>query len=520
MSAAQEIGTPKARVWSPMQDAIFAAVEDPQGGNLVIEALAGTGKSTTVEECVRRTTEGDSVLVCAFNASIAKELKARMPSDVEVSTIHSFGFKALGASSPVRLEVNKFHVADMVQQVLGRDFGSREARSAVAKLVGIAKGQAFTWKRLDPLRTLDGWADAFGIDFPRGWDRMRLCGVALQILRACEEQPGSQIDYDDMIWLPVVRNLKIPTYAYVFVDETQDLNPTQLELVKRAGEGGRIIAVGDRRQAIYGFRGADKNAIPRMIDELRARTLPLSITYRCPKRVVAEANELVPELEAAPSAPEGIVRWASVEELESKAAAGDMVLSRTNAPLVSLAFRWIANGRRATIQGRDIGSGLAAWIKSSNAGTGFGSVVRLMRAIREWRQAEVARLDALERDTQAVEDRAACLEALCKGREDVAEVLQRIETLFADGASGGILLSSTHRAKGLEAPRVWILRDTYCVRPGVEEENLLYVAITRSKGELIYVSEEIGDEDADDYLNRAAQEEEAGYQGFQEEGPR
>jgi superfamily I DNA/RNA helicase len=151
-----------------MQQAIFAAVEDPAAGNLVIEALAGTGKSTTIEECVKRTDGDQSVLVCAFNASIAKELKPRMPADVEVSTIHSFGFRALGASSSVRLEVNKFHVADMVQQVLGREYSSREARSAVVKLVGIAKGQAFTWKRLDPLRTLDAWADAFGIEFPRG----------------------------------------------------------------------------------------------------------------------------------------------------------------------------------------------------------------------------------------------------------------------------------------------------------------------------------------------------------------
>jgi superfamily I DNA/RNA helicase len=494
MSAAQEIGTPAltpARVWSPMQQAIFAAIENPAGGNLVIEALAGTGKSTTIEECVKRTTEGESVLVCAFNASIAAALKPRMPPDVHVSTIHSFGFRALSEASPNRLEVNKFLTADMAQQVLGRDYGTREARAAVCKLVSIAKGQAFTWRRLDPLRTLDRWADAYGIEFPRSWDRMRLCSVALQILRACQEQPGSQCDFDDMIWLPVVRDLEIPRFDWVFVDETQDLNPAQLEIVKRAGEGGRITAVGDRRQAIYGFRGADREAIPRMIKELGATTLPLSVTYRCPKLVVAEANELVPELEAAPSAPEGIVRTCGPDALERDAAPGDMVLSRINAPLVSLAFRWLAQGRRAAIQGRDIGSGLSAWIKASGVGTGFGSVVRLQRKIQEWRTAEIARLEAAERDTQACEDKAACLEALCSGRDDVAAVLARIESLFSDDAgSGAILLSSTHRAKGLEAPRVWLLRDTYCKRPGPEEENLLYVAITRSKGELVYVTEE------------------------------
>lgn len=481
---------PTQRVWSPMQSAIFAHVEDSTKRNLIIEALAGTGKSTTVEECVRRTPPEASVLVCAFNASIAEALKQRMPSDVTVSTIHSFGFRALNAASTQRLEVNRYHVADMLKGLMGGSYDTREARSAVAKLVSIAKGQAFSWTRIDALRTLDAWGDAYGIAYPKGWDRKRIALLALQILRACEEQPGSQCDFDDMIWLPVVRGISIPRFDWVFVDETQDLNPSQLELVKRAGAGGRIVAVGDRRQAIYGFRGADKEAIPRMIRELEADTLPLSITYRCPKLVVAEANELVPELEAAPSAPEGIVRECTEEVLLRDAQPGDMVLSRVNAPLLRLAFGWLSQGRRAMIQGRDIGGDLASWIKAQGCGEGYGSVVKLQRKIGEWRRAEVERLTEAERDTQSVEDKAACLEALCSGRTDVADVLAHIEKLFGDGTpAGAILLSSTHRAKGLEAPRVWLLRDTYCRRPGAEEENLLYVAITRSKGELIYVTE-------------------------------
>jgi DNA helicase II / ATP-dependent DNA helicase PcrA len=486
VSAAEKLA-PAERVWSPMQSAIFAAIENPAGGNLVIEALAGTGKSTTLEECVKRTTEGESVLVCAFNKPIADALRPRMPKDVTVSTIHGFGFKVLGASAPARLEVGNY-LQDMAKEVIGRGWDSREARTAVVKLCSAAKGQLYTADQ--GADALDAIADALQIQFPRrGWDRRRLVNVARQMLRVAQQRGGRVVDFDDMIWLPVVRGLEIPRFNWVFVDETQDLNPAQLALVKAAGDGGRIVAVGDRRQSIYGFRGADPEAIPRMIDELAAETLPLSITYRCPQRVVREANSLVPELQAAPGAPDGIVRNATEEALLRDAAPGDMVLSRTNAPLISLAFRWIALGRRAMIQGRDIGAGLAAWIEASGCGTGFGSILRLQRAVEEWRREEMARLEELERDTQAVEDRAACLLALCEGRTDVADVLQRIAALFGDAnPEGAILLSSTHRAKGLEAPRVWLLRDTYCVRPGLEEENLLYVAITRSKGELIYVT--------------------------------
>ena len=479
-----------------MQDAIFAAVADKARKHLVIEALAGTGKSTTIEEAVTRTSPDDSVLVCAFNAAIAKALEPRMPEGVLVKTIHSFAFGALSRASTQRLEVNRFATADLIQGLMGREWHTREARTFIAKLAGFAKGQAFDALKDGAggkLDKLDRWADQFGLDVPKGWDRKRLIATTLQVLRSAQCDASSTIDFDDMIWLPVVRNIALPIFDFVFVDETQDLNPAQLEIVTRAaGSDGRVIAVGDRRQAIYAFRGADARAIPRMIEELSAEVLPLSITYRCPLAVVREANELVPQLEAAPHAPEGIVRHASPEELEADVAPGDFVLSRTNAPLVSLCFRLVAQGRRAMIQGRDIGEGLATWVK----GTRATSVAELTRCIRDWRIAEVARLDAAERDTQATIDKAECLEALSVGAKSVEEILTKIDRVFTNEDPGGrVLLSSTHRAKGLEADRVWLLRDTYCRWPGAEEQNLLYVAITRSKHELIYVSDEAPEDD-------------------------
>lgn len=494
MAAAVEIGAPvarpakPARVWSPMQSAIFEAVEDPQGGNLVIEALAGTGKSTTIEEAVRRTDGDSTVLVCAFNAAIATALKPRMPDGVEVSTIHSFGMRVLREATG-SIEVDKYRAADLAKAIVGP---ARVARTAVAQLVSMAKGQAFDAlgggrAKLD---VLDALADATGVDFPRGWSRAQLLGAALQILRAHQVLPTSAIDFDDMIWLPVVLGLEVPTYDYVFVDETQDLNPAQLEIVKRAGVGGRVVAVGDSRQAIYGFRGADSAAMSRMVSELGAATLPLSVTYRCPLAVVREANEYVPALTARPGAPEGVVRTVRMAELEEEAAPGDFVLSRTNAPLVSLAFRWLAAGRSARIQGRDIGTGLGAWVKAQNVARGAIGMAALKAKIEAWGLAEVARLAEAGRDTQAAVDKAACLAAIASGSGDVDAMLLRIELLFADnGGPGAITLSSTHRAKGLEADRVWVLRDTYLRWPGPEEENLLYVAITRSKHELIFVTE-------------------------------
>lgn len=493
MSAAQQAGAP-VRSWSPRQEAIFAALAELQPAqHLVIEALAGTGKSTTIEECVERTPPSASVLVCAFNKSIANAMQARLPGDCDVMTLHSLGMRIVMSAMSDRFVANEPKdrpVSKLAREILGSKWESMPLRRACEAVVSLAKG---TLTEHEPA-ALDALADAYGVELPpEPWVRERILAAAARILDICADADTGPIDFDDMIWLPAVRDLPAPTWDFVFVDETQDLNAAQLSLVQRvAGDEGRIIAVGDRRQAIYGFRGADRQAIPRMIAELRARTLPLDITYRCPRLVVREANggtrhtpaRLVPELQAAPSAPEGIVRTATEEELRAGAQAGDMVLSRTNAPLVSLCYAWLAAGRKAVIQGRDIGAGLVAWIKAHPA----ASVGQLERIVDDWCGKEVKRLTEAERDTQSTIDKAECLHALCEGCERVEDVIAKCERLFADtSAAGAILLSSTHRAKGLEAPRVWLLRDTYCRWKGAEEENLLYVAITRSKGELIYV---------------------------------
>ncbi len=488
MSAAATIGRPE-RVWSSRQEAIFQAVATlPPARHLVIEALAGTGKSTTIEECVWRTPPEASVLVCAFNKSIADSLRDRFDGEgaIEVCTLNSLGNRIVRSAMGQRVLTGTRERPDYVREgakrLLGPGWAQRELRTAAAKIVSLAKGCLCP---ADP-DELDALADEYGVELPEEPHRGRILGAAAELLRECREASGGPMNFDDQVWLPEVRDLAAPTWDFVFVDETQDLNAAQLALVQRvAGAEGRIVAVGDRRQAIYGFRGADREAIPRMIRELGAQTLPLDITYRCPASVVREANAYVPQLKARDGAPAGIVRDTTEDALRAQAQPGDMVLSRINAPLISLCYGWLAAGRRAVIQGREIGAGLVAWIEKA----GCASVPQLERTVQEWCAKECARLAAAERDTQSTVDKADCIEALCEGCDSIEEVIAKCERLFGESSAGGeaILLSSTHRAKGLEAERVWLLRDTYLRWPGDEETNLLYVAITRSKHELIYV---------------------------------
>ena len=475
------VSAPRGRKWSAYQEAVFDWVAEPTTAHLVIEALAGSGKSTTMTEAATYTPPGDSVIFTAFNREIARALAPKVPEGCEVATLHSHGLRAVSAQLG-RREVDKDLTFGLAKRLMGGARETLETRRAVCKLVAGAKA-TLAWG----MPALDAVADRFELDLGDKQQRAKAVGAAQHILEQCRDTPeGSPIDFDDMIWLPVVRGWPVRQADWCFVDETQDLNPAQLELTRKIARH-HVVAVGDRRQAIYAFRGADPQAIPRMIRELEATVLPLSICYRCPVAVIQEAQQLVPQIEAAPGAPEGLVRHAPIEALRAQAGPGDFVISRVNAPLVSLAFRFLGEGRRAVIRGRDIGAGLTQWVRAQNA----GSVRELLTAVADWEAREADRIVALERDPAHVYDRAECLRAICRGATSPDEVAGKIDRLFSDDMPGGaIILTSTHRAKGLEADRVWVLRDTYCKRPGVEERNLLYVAITRAQRELVYVSGE------------------------------
>jgi superfamily I DNA/RNA helicase len=249
--------------------------------------------------------------------------------------------------------------------------------------------------------------------------------------------------------------------------------------------GGRVVAVGDPRQAIYSFRGADKNAMSKIIDGLNAEVLPLSVCYRCATSIVEEIQKIEPSVEAAPGAPRGIVRDIPIEKVLNEVKGGDFIVSRTNAPLVSLCFQLLAKGRPAYIQGREVGKSLTTLIEKSKAET----VDDLLIWLNHWYLQEIRRAVDQNRPTASIADRRDCLEALCEGRTLVSEVSRAIEIAFVEAEdSSKVRLSSTHRAKGLEAQRVFVIADTYHPEDDDESElNLVYVATSRPISELVYV---------------------------------
>jgi DNA helicase-2/ATP-dependent DNA helicase PcrA len=513
---------------SHFQEDIFRFIREERG-NLVVQACAGSGKTSTIVMALDHVPSRASVLVLAFATQAAEDLADKVPKGIGVRTLHSYGFAVVRRHFRA-VVYNKFRLPNLVRVVLGNDPDESDDRDAVAEIVRYAKGAlASTPEELDDL--IDEY------DLEQGelsLERGELVAAAARVLKLCRDPhcagapvdpkrgkwspewrlvspPAPEVDYDDMCWLPVVLNIPGAQYDFVFVDETQDLNPCQIELAMRIPRSpeGRVCALGDRRQSIYRFRGADASAMGNVVRRLGATTLPLSVSYRCARRIVDVAQRLAPEIEAAPGAPEGLVEDITVADMMERLEPGDMVLGRSNAPLVALCVSLIAEDRAAVIQGRDVGEMLVRFVKRSRQRT----VAGLLQYIESWLGAEIARLGCREppRSTRGAEDKAEVLRRAADGADSVARVIERLEGLFSNDVFGEIItLSTTHKAKGQERERVFVLVDTYASDRSTEEENLFYVAVTRARSELYLVHGDVSELDDMQFAEGGEDEEQSG----------
>ena len=357
--------TASAVKWSSQQQAVFDWVQHGKG-SVVVEAVAGAGKTTTMVQAVRLM--GGTVYMGAYNKKMGDELKKRVAdmSNVRAGTFHAAGFgQLIRVFKGVKVDDKK--VSKIVADLLAApEHAAFEGwGQGICALVSLAKQQGFYCAGLTPQPMWAEWQaqiERYDVmdklpDCARPQDLARLARTALQL----SMNDTATIDFDDMCFLPLQRNLRMFQNDWVLIDEAQDTNPTRRMLASRMLKpGGRLMAVGDPHQAIFGFTGADGDSLELIKQQFGACTLELSVTYRCPKHVVAVARQYVSHITAASTSLDGTVGAIEYDELAPLTAPGDAILCRYNAPLVALCFKLIRAGKPAKIEGRAIGEGLAA----------------------------------------------------------------------------------------------------------------------------------------------------------------
>jgi len=484
----------------PQKNIIAGFVEDKF--DMLVDAIAGSGKTTLLmylcSLCDKR------VLYLAFNKSIKEETQEKFerynfPKCMS-KTMHSLGFLAITKSRKVVLKDPKW---DLIKEL-------QAGNKSVFKKMTWKEKSAISFSILDlhefsrlyltddikELRKILTEMDKFLNKTPY---LESLWKDFLEIRDNHYSKPPGQIleiDFTDMIYLPVRFNLHIPMDPYyLFVDEVQDLNILQhtiVDMLRSQGTVQRTIYVGDRRQSIYGFSGAFAKSIDSLAARETVKEYPLNICYRCPTAILAEANEVY-DVMLGKKEEEGIVSTiTNVNEIKNNS----LIICRNTEPLIDLYLELLSLDKPCVLKGEDILKGVTNFLKPFAKKTPYIANKEFKYQLEEL---EEDKTEEGRRKLYLLKENLKIFNKLIKIFDDevgeLSNLITRLKSLFVN-KENAITLCTIHRSKGLEANIVYILDEKKTIpskfaksKQQLEQENnLKYVARTRSLKEMYYLN--------------------------------
>ena len=487
--------------WSPHQRNIFSEVNGTNN-NVAISATAGSGKSTVLVEISKLLPTNSNNIFIAFNKSIVEELRERLPKKFEVSTLHSLGFSILRKNYGNGISLNNGKSYNMAKKMILSDDTITNNKERNSRIFYVTKGYDYLRSTMTDIANEDAIEEMllkYNLESAYGYHDLKRFDLLMKKYNLSRKR-GSEfiIDFSDMVYLAgSLPKLKYPKYENVLVDECQDLNASQHLMIGkiRARKGGRLISVGDFFQTIYGFAGSDSDSFKKFASAPNTTSLPLSVTYRCPINVVLEAQKYSPEISAAPNAEYGYVGDGDIDMVEE----GDAVLCRNNSPLFEAYLDLLYEGKKAYIVGKDIAEKFHTLIKpyrSSHVGALISGLKYQLEQIHDALSAKGVKKPLAHPKYQAFLDISRSLSLLAERSSSVKELEKSIDKIFSP-QKDAIILSSIHKSKGLEYDRVFLLRPDLLPNKFAksaeeiqQENNLMFVAITRSKSQFFYIHKE------------------------------
>lgn len=472
--------------------------------NILISAVAGSGKTSTLlmllEKCDART------LFVAFNKSIQTEIQTKIDErglgQGKAMTMHSLGLLAVRATGKrVVINNNKnWNLIKILQQgnrSIYREIQSLDVPRINFSLIDMNDASrnilSDDFETIENyLRTLDKTISEHHL-LPVLWEKF------VELRNITYEENTIEIDFADMIYVPIHKNLEIPVYAsYLMIDEAQDLNIAQHALVDKLINQETLkkwIAVGDRNQAIYGFSGASSKSFDIFTTKSNnVKEMPLDICYRCSTNIIQAANSVYPIMQPAPNASQGHV---SIETEPQNIKPNSMVICRNTAPIFDLYFTLLGLGKPCYINGADLMGSLVKFIKPYIRET-------IYSASREMSY----KLEDLAKKMEKDEDRiryfvfkenvkifTEITKHVCKPSDSIDHLLTELRKLF-ENQENAIMLCTIHKSKGLEADVVYIINESTTIPSKFaksteqlkQEKNLKYVARTRAKKEMYFLN--------------------------------
>ena len=492
---------------SPYQEKIFEFIQHGNG-NAVISAKAGSGKTKTCVEAMKLINPKNKVMFLAFNKSIAEELSDKLKDykNVDVRTSHSLGFAMIKCNVDGEVELDEYKYRGYLKSHLDELSTIKNKRVTHSQLLTYIDNitELINFARYNLAQTPNEVKElSKKYDIPIEFDE---CNVVIKMLEWGKSELN-KVDFTDMVWLPVECDMSPKGFQkdFIFIDECQDQSLMSIHLfLKCLKRGTRFIAVGDEKQCINTFCGSSEEAFNFMKEYPKTTLFDLPICYRCPQKVVELAQTLVPDIKPKDNAISGeIVDNCFTSYLKN----GDMVICRSKAPLVKVYTKLLNKGIPCYLKGTEYGVSLkkiVSEIDKQELNVSLkedGLFVRLYDNLFDVRNSLMNNngmdyQDAtLSSYVSNMYDMIKTLEILARNCETRDELLAHIDEMFNEN-NGGVILSTIHKAKGLEADNVYILCSSSMPSKLAKkdwekdaEQNLIYVAYTRAKQKLGFISE-------------------------------
>lgn len=475
---------------SKYQKEIYKFIKE-ETGNLVVRAAAGSGKTTTLLHCASLIPENNSLVFLAFNNTIVNELKSKVDrKNSQVTTMHSLCWRALIKHYKFKAELKPSKPLQYIKTVLNKSkinpkkFGYYQ--HLFTNILSLIR-QSLSFDIESVLKIAEKHSFLISEDEAK---------MALEILDKMDKN-NKEFDFTDMIYRCVKDEVELPKFDYVFVDESQDLSVLQQEILKKVRtRNSRMIAVGDPNQAIYGFAGADSDSYNRLKDLFsNTKELPLSVNYRCGSRIIMEARKLTKDIMPFQDASKGeVIIDAFIDDVKPE----DWIVCRNVKPLIISNLYLLSRGIKSFVKGKDIGVGLISLInkfKSSNVKDVIRKFEENITTESEKLIKKGVRNPLNVEKIDSMVQKLDILKVLSYNITLTSQLTEKINNIFKENGEG-VMLTTIHKSKGLENKNVYILYPELIPSKFAEqdwelqqESNLMYVAITRAKHRLGYISD-------------------------------
>ena len=445
--------------------------------DIVVEALAGTGKTSTLR-MFAQASQGRKGQYLAFNRAIVNEASSTFPANVSCRTAHQLAYAGIGHRYRNRINGPRVRNADIAERLQCQGFAFKSGSTNL--YLTPEQIARYTWETVRAYcRTPGEELNSRLVPLPVNMQEDSESAAALSetVLEYARDlwleltDPDGTLSWngshDIYLKLWQLSNPRIPV-DFIMFDEAQDADPVMLSVINDQ-DHAQLLYCGDDYQTLYEWRGAQNALAMAPTDE----RLWLTQSFRFGPAIADTANFFLDRLKA-PYAIRGNPQLrSSVGRVESPSA----VICRTNSAVFAALIEAHNSGRRAAVLGgaRDLDS-LATACSALQRGQRTShpdlAPFKNWREVMTWIEENPEQDPTLARDLKLID-------------KFTPSGIKRVLTQIVDEKESDVVISTAHQAKGREWSTVRLGIDF--LHPddmATEELRVGYVAATRGKDRL------------------------------------